>query len=173
MPKSGKNSLKISNYLLIIGGILSILPNIPVVNEILSILRWDFNILNTNYSGGINFLESFGKLPLNIQITVTGWTSLGLDGNLLFIVFVGLGALAIIVALVLKSKQLVLLTGIIAGVVEIVLLGLIFLGDSQKTNAFGLSNFLSTSSEFVGSGFWVLMIGSILLLVGGFLAIKE
>ena len=86
---------------------MSILQNIPVVNEILSILRWDFNILNTNYSGGINFLESFGKLPLNIQITVTGWTSLGLDGNLLFIVFVGLGALAIIVALVLKSKQLV------------------------------------------------------------------
>ncbi len=173
MPKSRKNSKAISAYLLIIGGILTILPNIPVINEILPIMRYDFSVFSQNFTGSVNFLGTYGNLPLNIHLNITGWTMLGLQGSLLFIIFVAMGIIAVIVGLLLKSNQLVKLTGIIEGIIGLIILALIYLGDSQKSNTFGLSNFFSTNSEFIGAGFLVLLIGCILLLISGVVALKE
>ncbi len=173
MPKSGNDSKTIASYLLIIGGILALLPNLPIINETLSIYRYEADILGTKFTGGINFLGSYGNFSSTFQPKVTGWTLLGLQGEVLFAIFVIIGVAAIVVGLLLKTSPLMKLTGIVGGLVGLIMSVLVYIGDSQKQNNFGLSYFTFPKIEFIGAGFWVILLGCILIFAGGLLVLKE
>lgn len=180
MTKSETQSTKIASYLLIIGGILALVPNLPVINETLSIFRYQITVLNSSISGGINFLGSYGNVSSalgNFSTTnksnITGWTMLGLPGEILFAIFVLIGAAAIIVGLVIRKNPVLKLTGIVGGLIGLVMLILVYLGDSQSKNHFGLSNISLPNVYSIGYGFWVILLGCILILVAGLLVLKE
>lgn len=160
-----------ASYVLIIGSILSILPNVPGINEILPIYRFDSVLVK----GGINFLESY----LNQGVVqayhdpITGWTILSIPGTILWIIFVVVGVLGILIGFIFKNRTFILTTGLIGGIIETILLVLVYLGDSRNFNKFGLSNFAFPNYQFIGMGFWILLIGSILILVSGLLVLKK
>lgn len=64
-------------------------------------------------------------------------------------------------------------TGIVGGLLGLTMLILIYIGDSQSKTQFGLSNFAVPKFEFIGAGFWVILFGTILILVAGLLTLKD
>lgn len=171
MSPTKNDSSTIASYVLIIGSILSILPNIPIVNQTLPIYKFDAIFVQ----GGANFLETF-LLVGNYQGTysaINGWTLLAIPGTVLWIIFVGIGIIGIIVSMLFDKKLYISLVGIIGGLIELILLILIFLGNSRDVTKFGLSNFAFPNTQFIGIGFWVLIIGAILLLASGLFILKK
>ena len=165
MPKYGNDSKTIASYLLILGGILAILPNLPVVNETLSIYR--YKILS--FDGGANFLGNYGTFQN--AFSIKGWTPLGLQGEAIWLVFIVIGIAAVISGFLLKNRPVILLSGILGGLIGIGLSILVFLGKHDDLSHFGLSNL--SNFEFIGTGFWIILLGSILILIAGLLVLKE
>ena len=171
MSPSKNNSTTTASYILIVGSILSILPNIPVIDEILPIYR--FNAILSE--GGANFLETYINKGIfqGSYKPINSWTMLAIPGIFLWLIFFALGVCLLIIGLVLKNCYFILLEGLIGGIIELILLILIYLGNSRDLSKFGLSNFISSNYQFIGIGFWVLLIGSVLILVSGLLVLKK
>lgn len=172
MSPSRNDSTTTASYILILGSLLTIIPNIPVINEILPIVRFDFTISQ----GGANFLESYvtkGLFQGSGFEVIKGWTLLGLQGEAIWFSFVAIGVLGLITALVLKNKNLIKLVGLFGGIIDLGLSVLVFIGDPKNFSKFGLNNLLNSNTVFIGLGFWLILIGSILILVSGLLLLKK
>lgn len=174
------NDIDHASFILIIGSFLSILPNIPgfpAIDQMLPIeesasisvlgskQQW-INFFGTNISfGGSNVL------PFNY---IHGWTIFSLSGNLLWMIFITIGVIGITIGIFLKKKRLIFLVGIIGGTIETTLSLLIFFGNSRSYVNFGLSNLYNTQSisNFIGIGFWFIYLGSVLILVSGFIVLR-
>jgi hypothetical protein len=166
MTGKRNSSTTTASYLLILGGILAILPNIPSINEILPIYRFEA----FGFKGGVHFLGRFGTFQ-NI-FTINGWTALSLPGESMWLIFVIIGALSILIGIILKTPALMKLTGIIGGLLGLILLILVYLGDRTDLNKYGISN-LNDSVEFIGLGFWIMLLGCILIFASGLMLAKE
>lgn len=171
MSPSKNDSSTIASYVLIIGSILSILPNIPILDQTLPIYKFDAIFVQ----GGANFLETFllvGKYQGSYS-AINGWTMLGIPGIVLWSIFVAIGIIGIVVSMLFDKKTFISLVGIIGGLIELILTILIYLGNSRDFNKFGLSNFAFPNTQFIGLGFWVLIISSIFLLISGLVVLKK
>ena len=165
MTRTRNQNKTISTYLLIIGGILIILPNIPIINETLSIYRYQF----LNFSGGANFLGRYGTFQNFFSIK--GWTPFGLQGEVIWLVFVIVGLVSLLSAVILKSQPAMLVSGLLGGIIGISLSALVFLGKHNDFNHFGLSNL--GNYEYIGSGFWCILVGCILILFAGLIVFRK
>ncbi|MFQ5979186.1 MAG: hypothetical protein ACE5OZ_13755 [Candidatus Heimdallarchaeota archaeon] len=158
--------------LLLVGGLLAVGVQLPVINEMLPMVEAD------NIDGGLTLLGEYGDVAADVD----GWTMLGLDGMILWILVIIGGILCIIPAAnkfqpFLPEMEAVpgglpFLLAIIGGVIQIVLALLILIGDSEDIDAFGLST-LDPTGATVGFGFYVMLIAAIVCIVGAVLTYLE
>lgn len=165
---------------MILGGLLTIIPNIPIVNEFLPLAKW-----NTFLSEGvIHFLGISGD-ALGFNFSSSGesvkWTMLELSGEVMWGIFVISGVLALFfgfnaVKRILPLENIGLpfsvsvIVSLVTGLVTTALSALIILTESSSSS-FGLAN-LSGGME-IGLGFWLLLGGSVLLLLGGIIGLVK
>ena len=171
MSPSRNDSATTASYVLILGSLLTVIPNVPVINEYLPIVSYNSILIK----GGTNFLGTFfslGNFQGNFQ-AVKGWTLLGLDGQIVWLVFVAIGVAGLVVGFILKTNSVIKLFGLIGGLIDVVLSVLIFIGNSQEATQYGLSNFSNASSSTIGLGFWLILVGSIVILVSGLMVLKK
>lgn len=171
MSPPRNDSVTTASYVLILGSLLTIIPNIPVINEYLPIVNYNSPLIKA----GTNFLGTFvsnGIYQSNIQ-AIKGWTLLGLDGQIVWLLFVAIGVIGLVVGLVLKTESLIKMFGVIGGIIDLILSVLIFIGNSRDVTKYGLSNFISPNSISIGLGFWLISIGSIVILVSGLMLLRK
>ncbi|MFX1513412.1 MAG: hypothetical protein ACFFCQ_12565 [Promethearchaeota archaeon] len=168
--------LKPSLIALLVGGMLAVVVQLPVINELLPIVTSDVSGID----GGINLLGGYGDVQSD---TIEGWTMLELDGMIWWILLVVGGILCILPAIhkfqsFLPEMETIpgglpSLLAIIGALLQIVITVLILIGDETDANAYGL-NMLDTGDFWaVGFGFYVMLIAAIVSLVGAALSYYE
>lgn len=164
---SEEHFFPLQHVILIIGSFLTLIPNIPIINTILPIGTFNY----TSIQGGVNFLESYftrGGFQLNSQ-QVTGWTILSIPGQVLWIIYVAIGVILMLIAIVYRSKSFnyfAIAIIILGGLIDAIIALLIFIGDSANYGKYGLGGY-SSSGLTIGLGYWLILIGSILILSAG------
>ncbi|MHA2231434.1 MAG: hypothetical protein ACXAB4_02980 [Candidatus Hodarchaeales archaeon] len=161
--------------LLLVGGLLAVGVQLPVINEMLPMAEADV----PGFDGGMNLLGGYGDVDSD---AIGGWTMLGLDGMILWILVIIGGILCIIPAAnkfqpFLPEMEAVpgglpFLLAIIGGVIQIVFAMLILIGDSEDLDAFGL-DMLDPTAATVGFGFYIMLIAAIVCIVGAVLTYLE
>jgi hypothetical protein len=187
-----------SMIVLLIGGILAIVVQLPIINEILPLVTYnsytDTVLGEVEADGGFHLLGAFGEVTMDLgapigEVTgdiesVDGWTLLGLPGALLWILILAGAVLCLIPAInkyqpFLPEMEMAIpgglpfLLAIIGSVLQLLIVLLIFIGDAEDEDKFGLSMMDMSGGLEVGLGFYVMAIAAILSLVGAILLYLE
>ncbi len=166
-----------SMILLLVGGILAIIIHLPVVNEILPLVQSDV----TGFDGTIGLMGGAGDYDSGV---IGGWTMLGLDGMILLILVIVGGVLCILPAVnkfqvflpemeVGVPGGLPFLLGIIGAVIQLVVALLIFMGDAEDADAYGVGMMDMPTGAAIGFGFYIMLIAAIVSVVGAVLLYLE
>ena len=173
-----------SSLCLFIGGILSIIPALPLKNNLFPIYTYNsmVDIVGSSW-GAVSF---WGKTDSRIgqRNGPFGWTPLGIPTIILVFIFIIMGILAMILVVntfvkIIPSKKfynipIQKIIGYFAGLVILSLDFLIFIGDVLNPYANGLSETLQTSSHPVaviitaspGLGYGCLILSGLLIIFG-------
>ncbi len=163
---------------LLVGGILAIFVQMPIINELLPMTTYNFG----NVDGGINLMGTY-DIPSGFE--PNGWTMIGLPGLIWWLLLLIAGMLCIIPAVskfqpFLPEMELPIpgglpfLLAIIGGAIQLMVTLLIFIGDDQDFDAYGMSMLdIQTPNFAVGLGFYVMLIAAIVSLVGAILLYLE
>ncbi|MFX0115545.1 MAG: hypothetical protein ACFFB3_13435 [Candidatus Hodarchaeota archaeon] len=187
-----------SMIVLLVGGILAIVVQLPIINEILPLVSYssynDPTFGEIEADGGANLLGGFGEVTIDFgdplgEITadiesVDGWTFLGLAGGLFWILILAGAVLCIIPAInkyqaFLPEMEMAIpgglpfLLAIIGSVLQLLIVLLIFIGDAEDEDKYGLSLMDTPAGVDVGFGFYVMAIAAILSLIGAILLYLE
>ncbi|MFX0113128.1 MAG: hypothetical protein ACFFB3_01130 [Candidatus Hodarchaeota archaeon] len=166
-----------SMILLLVGGILAIVVQLPIINEFLPMVESDVS----GVDGGINLLGGYGDVASD---AVDGWTMIGLPGILWWLLLIIGGVLCIIPGIhkfqpFLPAMEMPIpgglpfLLAIIGALIQIIVALLIFIGDHEDPDAFGL-NMLDVGDFYaVGFGFYVMIIAAIVSIIGAILLYLE
>jgi len=165
-----------SMILLLVGGILAVLVQLPVVNEFLPLVSVD----TTAFEGTISLMGGAGDYDTDY---VGGWTMIGLDGIIFWILMIIGGILCIIPAVnkfqpFLPEMELPLgglgfWLAAIGCIIQILVILLIFIGDAEDLDAYGLSMMDMPTDIDIGFGFYVMAIAAIVCIVGAVLLWME
>jgi hypothetical protein len=163
---------------LLVGGILAIVIQLPIINEIFPIVASDMS----GVDGGINLLATFGDVK-GIFGDVDGWTMIGLPGIIWWILLI-IGGILCIVPAVHKFQPfmpemelpfpggLPFLLAIIGGILQILIVLLILIGTDDPQD-YGV-NMLDVGTDYaVGYGFYIMLIAAIVSIVGAILLYLE
>lgn len=168
-----------SMIVLLVGGILAIVVQLPIINEILPIVASD----TSGVDGGINLLASFGDFG-DLVGDVDGWTMIGLPGIIWWILLI-IGGILCVIPAVHKFQPFIpemelpvpgglpFLLAIIGGIVQVVIVLLILLGANDDNEAFGVEMLDAGSGAAVGFGFYIMLIAAIVSIVGAILLYLE
>lgn len=159
-----------SMILLFIGGVVTIIVQLPLIDQVLPIVE-----------GGITLQNGYGDYASDF---VDGWTMLGLPGILWWILLILGGFLCLIPAShkfqpfipeidTPFSGGLPFLLAIVGSLIQIIVVLFIFLGEAEDTTAFGLSMLDMPSGMEIGIGFYVMLIAAIVSVVGAILLYLE
>lgn len=159
--------------LLLVGGLLAVVVHLPVINEMLPVAEVDA------IDGGYTLLAGYGDVESD---AIGGWTMLGLDGMILWVLLI-IGGILVIIPAANKFQPflpemeavpggLPFLLAIIGGLIQIVVTLLILIGDSEDFDAYGLST-LDPNLATVGFGFYVMLIAAVVSIAGAVLTYLE
>ena len=167
-----------ASLLMALGGIFALLATVPLV--------CDFFPLLTFPGGQMTFLGT--RLPNRVTITqINGWTPIGFAGYELAIFYMLVGAVALILAInayvkfipidTLFSVPFNALLGLIAGILDLLLLLIVYVTPISNVNAWGfspLSNYSVTGfygnaviGASFGPGFYLLIASGVFIILGG------
>jgi len=165
-----------SMILLLVGGILAVLVQLPIVNEFLPLVSSDVS----GFDGTISLMGGAGDYDSGV---IDGWTMLGLDGMIFWILMIIGGILCIIPAVnkfqpFLPEMELPLgglgfwLAGI-GCIIQIVVSLLLFIGDAEDLEKYGMSMMDLPEGAVISFGFYVMAIAVIVCIVGAVLLWME
>ena len=164
----------VAPILILIGGILALVSVLPIISNFLP--------LATESAGGNSGYVNFWGTTVTIGSSTTtdtglpsGWTLLGLPPILMFLIFAILGIIGIVIAVdgfvkfipanKVAGMPFMGLIGIIVGIIDLIMVLLMYIGDATKSGNYGFTNAPSGSS--LGLGYYFLLISVILLIIGG------
>ncbi|MHA2273328.1 MAG: hypothetical protein ACXACI_15825 [Candidatus Hodarchaeales archaeon] len=164
---------------LLVGGILAIIIQLPIINEIFPIVASDAS----GVDGGINLLATFGDVNTFFG-DVDGWTMIGLPGIIWWILLI-IGGILCIIPAVHKFQPFIpetelpipgdlpFLLAIIGGILQILIVLLILIGANDDKKAYGVNMLDAGSGWAVGFGFYIMLIAAIVSIVGAILLYLE
>jgi fumarate reductase subunit C len=165
---------KITIICLLIGGILTLIPILPVFEEIFPIISDpDLGIMPDR---GATLLK--GVFTPSGDADVDSWSLIPLPGILWFIILLILSVMLIVVGmnglkefLPIKDDDVPLglssLVGIIAGIIILLFFLLVFLADPDMSGMAVKNQGLDGKTDTLGLGLVLIVIGSIVSLIGG------
>ncbi|MFW9917289.1 MAG: hypothetical protein ACFFGZ_16915 [Candidatus Thorarchaeota archaeon] len=166
-----------SMIVLLVGGILAIVVQLPIINEMFPIVALDAS----GFDGGINLLSGFGDVDSD---QVNGWTMLGMPGILWWILLI-IGGILCIVPAIHKFQPFIpemelpipgglpFLLAIIGGILQILIVLLILIGANDDWDAYGVNMLDAGTGWAVGFGFYIMLIAAIVSIVGAILLYLE
>ena len=172
----------IASLFLLIGGIFSIIPVLPINNNLfpIYIIKVGPNAPDTGYVSFWSIMDSkWGLLPI---YNTFKWTSLSISPLVLILIFATLGILGLIFSANIfldflpsnkvKNIPITSLIGSIAGIINIFFDLLIFYGNALDDSKNGLSvpkdiaSYFLTWNVVIGLGYWLLVLSGILIISG-------
>ena len=180
-----KTKEPISPIIMVIGGLFSIITVLPGVSNFLPITVIGYRDAIFRVSGTVSMgaykanpqyyvtFWGFTKVPSSFQIRDSlpqSWTVLALPSIVMVLIFVSIGSLAILVAVIPSNKVAKMLisglTSIFLGFIELIVLILILLGNNTDLHHFGFFNsYLGIA--IIGFGYWILLLSTLLITIGG------
>ena len=137
-------------------------------------------LVTQSLSGNSAYINFWGTTTIIAGTTTTypnnplGWTLLGLSPIIMFLIFAILGIIGIIIGADGMKKfiptnkiggaHFLGLVGIIIGIIDLIMVVLIFIGDSNNDSTFGFSPAIPGAS--LGLGYYLLIISAILIIIG-------
>ena len=197
-----KQKLSLGIIIYIIGGFLTILPLLPVLEQIFPLMSGSESLTST--ISGTTFVENAtftASILRGFTITVTGissisltiafnsWTLIPLPGIVWFLILVGLSVLMIFFVLnivkpfltIYKRLNFNIITGlgIITGLIVLAFVAILFVSTASITNGLtintmGFKNLTSANGiTNIGLGTYILVISGILDIIGTFVLVYE
>ena len=166
-----KNEEKISNILILIGGLVQLIIIQPIISNFFPI--YDYT---PSYSGHATFwgtLRLAGNVMSFIATIPSGWTLFGIPPIWMYLIFFLMSLLAILMIIInwknfkidlLKHYPFIGIIMLFIGIIDFFMLAMIFLGDSGDTSKIGFSPALQNLN--IGIGYWILVVCAVFIIVG-------